>query len=175
MGLFDSIFDTCTEWEPSGLIWTEWLGFLLMTGGGVWSTYSSGSEGSFTGSADSTTTVADKGMIPGILLLSSTGSTFTPSSGPVAEFGPFWQDSSGDWHLGNTVPYSHVEKRAGQVYDALHGHRNSNEPFPVIVAESVEVYEAAERLLGGRTPGSMDRMLEIIEKALSNEADNLLT
>lgn len=173
MGLFDSVFEGCTEWEPSGTIWTEWLGFLLMTGGGVWSTYSSGSEGATTGTTDSTT--ANYDILPQCLVLGSTASSFSNSSGPVAEFGPFWQDSSGDWHLGNTVPYSHVEKRAGQVYDALHGHRNSNEPFPVIVAESAEVYEAAERLLGGRTPGSMDRMLEIIEKALSNEADNLLT
>lgn len=149
----------------------ELLGASLSTYSGVRSTYSSGLNEAITTSGDSTS--EQPKVVTGISMF---GGTAMSVASPVAEIGPFWQDSSGGWHLGNVVPYSRVEKNAEQLYNTLHRNQKQQDEFPVIVAESADVFEAAEIILGGRTPGSMDRTLEILEKALSyeTEADHTL-
>lgn len=111
---------------------------------------------------------------PQSFVLGGTTSTILGIGGetsPGGDYGPFWEDSSGGWHLKNTVPFSQMERRAEQVYNALHSEPQKSEAFPTIVAESPEVYEAAVRLLGRDTPGAMDRKLEILESALTYETE----
>lgn len=109
----------------------------------------------------------------GILLGGSecVGLTSAPlesSSEPAAEFGPFWQDSSGDWHFGDDMPYSAVEQKARQVYNMINGEKYSEPSFPAVIAESPGAYAALTTLFDGNSSEKVIQTVEVLEEALKN-------
>lgn len=79
-----------------------------------------------------------------------------------------WEDSSGGINIDcNTIPYSRVEKRAQQTYDALHGKSGKVYSFPAVVMETNEAKEAFCRVFGDKpTPGKMEDTLAVLERLL---------
>lgn len=72
----------------------------------------------------------------------------------------------------NQVPYTATEKRAEQVYEALHGTYNNVQKKPILIAESQEAVKAASQAFCGvRGDGIMDQ-LELFEELLESVADN---
>ena len=85
-----------------------------------------------------------------------------------------WEDSSGGINIEhNTVPYSRVEKRAQQTYDALHKNAGKTYTFPAVVMESKESLDAFCQVFGENpSPGKMEEKLAIIEKVLMEYEKN---
>ena len=75
----------------------------------------------------------------------------------------------------NQVPYAATEKRAEQVYEALHGASNYVPKKPILIAESQAAVEAASQAFCGvRGDGIMDN-LELFEGLLKSVADKSCT
>lgn len=108
------------------------------------------------------------GLLAGVESLGFTSAPTESSSEPAEEFGPFWKDSSGDWHLGDEMPYSVVEQKAAQVYDCLNGKKHSSPKFPAIIADSASAYEALRKFIGEESIDSITKTIEILEIALEN-------
>ena len=125
------------------------------------------------GAASSDIDFFESSLACGILLggSESVGLTSAPlesSSEPAAEFGPFWQDSSGDWHFGDDMPYSAVEQKARQVYDMINSEKYSEPSFPAVIAESPEAYAALTSLFDGNSSEELIQTVEVLEEALKN-------
>lgn len=95
--------------------------------------------------------------------------TFGSCSEGGVEVIPLWQDGSGNWHVGNDVPYSQVERRAAAVYGALHKQKAEPISFPAVIAETPEAYDAVTRLFPNGGTDSMLRTLDVLEAALTAE------
>lgn len=83
--------------------------------------------------------------------------------------GPFWQDTSGDWHLDDEVPYSRVSQRAEQVFNAINGMSQSETKYPAIIAETPEAYSSISSLLGDNSYDKLVETVEVLETALEKE------
>ncbi len=120
--------------------------------------------GLFESSSNCTSEDPESSTIGCSVLGSVLGTGFSYADGP--EIGPFWQDSSGGWHVGDDLPYSRVEQKAQQVFDYVSGKATGDMDFPAVVAESVEAYEAIKRLGGGTSPDLLIQNMTILEAAI---------
>lgn len=79
-----------------------------------------------------------------------------------------WEDSSGGINIDcDTFPYSRVEKRAQQTYDALHGEPGKTYRFPAVVMETAEAREAFCKVFGNKpSPEKMRETLAVLERVL---------
>lgn len=82
-----------------------------------------------------------------------------------------WEDSSGGINIDyNTVPYSRVEKRAQQTYDALHGEPAREYKFPAVVIESSVGLEAFRDVFADApSPAKIRETLLVLEQVLMRE------
>ena len=82
-----------------------------------------------------------------------------------------WEDSSGRIHSDyNTIPYSRVEKRAQQTYDALHGNKGTEYNFPAVVIENADGLEAFHNVFGDApSPAKIRETLLVLERVLMRE------
>ncbi len=106
----------------------------------------------------------DTALSSGVLAV---GTTVTSISQPVLQAGPFWQDSSGDWHIGDDVPYERVEQRAQQVFEAYRGKPHDTLHYPAIIAESAEAFDAV-RTLAGDSYETLARNVDVLGVALKD-------
>lgn len=147
-------------WEAVGATAAVLAGF---TGAGWSLSGTSGTEDSFgevlSSPSDFTESMGGIGPAIGSTTLGATGTwiycTSSEDDGIVV-----WKDSGGGWHIGNTVPYSRVEKRAQQTYDLLHGKGKTEWRVPAVAAESREGLEAFTALFGDKPSG--DRLTETL-------------
>ena len=82
-----------------------------------------------------------------------------------------WEDSSGGINIDyNTIPYSRVEKRAQQAYDALHGEKTKEYTFPAVVIENAAGLEAFRKVFGDApSPAKIRETLLVLERVLMRE------
>lgn len=72
-----------------------------------------------------------------------------------------WEDSVGNWHIGDNVPYSIVEKRAGMIYDALHRECSEKGTNPLIVAQESEYGTLINRLFANQRTDMFEDKLDL--------------
>lgn len=77
-------------------------------------------------------------------------------------------------HKKNVMKISQVQKSAERVYNLSHGNLVGKAISPVIFANNQNIFNAAEALLGNRSPGMMQRMLDVLETVLTDGSENAL-
>lgn len=127
------------------------------------------------GGAMAGTTVV--GGTAGTTAVLTSGAPYTSSGGEIGHGNingnPFhiWEDSSGGINIDyNTIPYSRVEKRAQQAYDALHGEKTKEYKFPAVVIENAAGLEAFRKVFGDApSPAKIRETLLVLERVLMRE------
>lgn len=72
----------------------------------------------------------------------------------------------------NKMGISRVEKNAERVYNVAHGNPEAKNGRPVVIANDQNVYTAMDIMIGHRSLGAVERMLEVLDKALAKEVKN---
>lgn len=94
------------------------------------------------------------------------GGVYATSGG--SDYIPIWEDSFGNWHIGDNVPYSVVEKRAETIYDVLHGQKSDALRQPIIIAKTREQTEMVNRIFrtqrGDAAAEKLDLWISLLEK-----------
>lgn len=117
------------------------------------------------------------GGTAGTTAVLTSGAPYTSSGGEIGHGNingnPFhiWEDSSGGINIDyNTIPYSRVEKRAQQAYDALHGEKTKEYKFPAVVIENAAGLEAFNNVFGDApSPAKIRETLLVLEQVLMRE------
>ena len=111
-------------------------------------------------------------LVAGVTVLAPALGTTSASTGESTS-----EESSGDNIVEgilvifqrDAMPYSHVEKKAKNIYSLFCKSKKKTEQFPTIIAHNQETYDAFAPIYG-KSVKSLKENLEIMEAALRNES-----
>ena len=123
-----------------------------------------GSSSSIEPTTETSTGLVEEGGTVGTTMLSGLPviSLASAGCGSSSEDGPvLYEDSFGNWHLGDNVPYSIVEKRAEHIYDVLHKKSADERKNILVVAQNSQYGDLMNQLFGSQRSDLIEDKIEL--------------
>ncbi len=103
----------------------------------------------------------------------STVASGNPPKNPDGEIKDSKGNTVAEIYMNNETNISQVERNAEKVYNSVH-RKSIQTTKPIIMADDPLTYHAADIFLGTRSPGMLLRMLEILDKVLTDGTEDTI-